>query len=60
MQSWRGPDVPELPGTGLPLRIWDTATGELRPTAPGSIARMYVCGITPYDATHLGLSLIHI
>lgn len=54
MQSWPGPDVPELPGTGIPLRIWDTATGELRPTAPGSIARMYVCGITPYDATHLG------
>ena len=22
--------------------------------APGPLARMYVCGITPYDATHLG------
>src|SRR5664280_1638397 len=54
LQSWPGPAVPRLPGTGIPLRIWDTATGELRPTAPGSIARMYVCGITPYDATHLG------
>ena len=32
----------------------DTATGEVRPTAPGPVARMYVCGITPYDATHMG------
>ena len=26
----------------------------MRPTAPGPTARMYVCGITPYDATHIG------
>src|SRR6185312_15122808 len=30
------------------------ATGRVRPTAPGPTATMYVCGITPYDATHLG------
>jgi L-cysteine:1D-myo-inositol 2-amino-2-deoxy-alpha-D-glucopyranoside ligase len=54
MQSWSAPDVPRLPGSGLPLRLYDTATGEVRPTAPGPTARMYVCGITPYDATHLG------
>jgi L-cysteine:1D-myo-inositol 2-amino-2-deoxy-alpha-D-glucopyranoside ligase len=34
--------------------LYDTATGEVRPTAPGETARLYVCGITPYDATHLG------
>jgi L-cysteine:1D-myo-inositol 2-amino-2-deoxy-alpha-D-glucopyranoside ligase len=54
MESWPGAPVPRLPGRGRPLRLWDTATGELRPTAPGATARMYVCGITPYDATHLG------
>jgi L-cysteine:1D-myo-inositol 2-amino-2-deoxy-alpha-D-glucopyranoside ligase len=54
MESWASPPVPTLPGRGRPLRLWDTATGELRPTAPGATARMYVCGITPYDATHLG------
>src|SRR5215213_8441646 len=54
MRSWSRPEVPRLPGRGRPLRLTDTATGELRPTAPGSTARMYVCGITPYDATHLG------
>jgi L-cysteine:1D-myo-inositol 2-amino-2-deoxy-alpha-D-glucopyranoside ligase len=54
MKSWAGVEVPRLPGRGRPLRLWDTATGELRPTTPGATARMYVCGITPYDATHLG------
>ena len=54
MESWAGVDAPRLPGHGRPLRLWDTATAELRPTTPGATARMYVCGITPYDATHLG------
>jgi L-cysteine:1D-myo-inositol 2-amino-2-deoxy-alpha-D-glucopyranoside ligase len=54
MEAWGRPGVPRLPGRGRPLRLTDTATGELRPTAPGATARMYVCGITPYDATHLG------
>jgi L-cysteine:1D-myo-inositol 2-amino-2-deoxy-alpha-D-glucopyranoside ligase len=34
--------------------VHDTSSGEVRPTAPGPTARLYVCGITPYDATHLG------
>ncbi|WP_024873715.1 cysteine--1-D-myo-inosityl 2-amino-2-deoxy-alpha-D-glucopyranoside ligase [Saccharomonospora piscinae] len=54
MQTWSSVAVPRVPGTAPPLRLYDTATGQLRPTAPGRVARMYVCGITPYDATHLG------
>jgi L-cysteine:1D-myo-inositol 2-amino-2-deoxy-alpha-D-glucopyranoside ligase len=54
MRAWSAPDLPRLPGTGLPLRIYDTAGAEVRPLAPGATATMYVCGITPYDATHLG------
>ena len=54
MQSWSAPVIPTLPGTPRPLRLYDTATDEIRPTAPGATARIYVCGITPYDATHLG------
>ncbi|MGH3686448.1 MAG: cysteine--1-D-myo-inosityl 2-amino-2-deoxy-alpha-D-glucopyranoside ligase [Pseudonocardiaceae bacterium] len=54
MQPWMPPPLPPLPGQGSPLRLHDTATGRVRVTAPGSTARMYVCGITPYDATHLG------
>ncbi|GAB3349512.1 cysteine--1-D-myo-inosityl 2-amino-2-deoxy-alpha-D-glucopyranoside ligase [Amycolatopsis echigonensis] len=54
MQTWSSVAVPRLPGAPRPLRLHDTATGQVRPTAPGAAARMYVCGITPYDATHLG------
>ncbi len=54
MQTWPSRPVPRVPGTPRPLRLYDTATGEIRPTTPGATARMYVCGITPYDATHLG------
>ncbi|WP_204285571.1 cysteine--1-D-myo-inosityl 2-amino-2-deoxy-alpha-D-glucopyranoside ligase [Microbispora amethystogenes] len=54
MRSWSAPNVPRLPGPGLPLRLYDTAAREVRETAPTGEARMYVCGITPYDATHLG------
>ena len=54
MRSWPAPPLPRLPGSGRTLRLFDTATGSLRPAAPGATARMYVCGITPYDATHLG------
>src|ERR1700710_193623 len=54
MDAWASPVVPELPGAGVPLRLHDTASGEIVATTPGDTARMYVCGITPYDATHLG------
>lgn len=54
MQTWPSHSVPRVPGTPRPLRLHDTATGEIRPTTPGPTATMYVCGITPYDATHLG------
>ncbi|GAB3796475.1 cysteine--1-D-myo-inosityl 2-amino-2-deoxy-alpha-D-glucopyranoside ligase [Humibacter antri] len=54
-ESWARPLVPRLPGTGRPPRLHDTATGERLCSAPDDvIARLYVCGITPYDATHIG------
>jgi len=43
-----------LRGKGKPLALFDTSTGVVRPTAPATHATMYVCGITPYDATHIG------
>ncbi len=54
MQPWTSVPVPSVPGTARPPRLFDTATGEVRPATTGTTARMYVCGITPYDATHLG------
>jgi L-cysteine:1D-myo-inositol 2-amino-2-deoxy-alpha-D-glucopyranoside ligase len=36
-------------------QLFDTATQRLLPAGPASgTARLYVCGITPYDATHVG------
>ncbi|WP_418605305.1 cysteine--1-D-myo-inosityl 2-amino-2-deoxy-alpha-D-glucopyranoside ligase [Georgenia sp. SUBG003] len=55
MHSWSAPDVPSLPGHGLTVHLHDTAAGALTPTrGTDETATLYVCGITPYDATHLG------
>ncbi|NLT26354.1 MAG: cysteine--1-D-myo-inosityl 2-amino-2-deoxy-alpha-D-glucopyranoside ligase [Microbacteriaceae bacterium] len=55
MPSWPAPDVPALAGEPVPVVLHDTATEEARPIAPeDGTALVYVCGITPYDATHLG------
>ncbi|TDE32216.1 cysteine--1-D-myo-inosityl 2-amino-2-deoxy-alpha-D-glucopyranoside ligase [Nonomuraea mesophila] len=54
MRSWSAPNIPKLPGESVPLRLHDTSAKQVRQTDPGPTARMYVCGITPYDATHLG------
>ncbi|KAB2587013.1 cysteine--1-D-myo-inosityl 2-amino-2-deoxy-alpha-D-glucopyranoside ligase, partial [Rhodococcus erythropolis] len=54
MQSWSDTALPSVPGQGPPLRLYDTADRQVRPVTPGKKATMYVCGITPYDATHLG------
>jgi L-cysteine:1D-myo-inositol 2-amino-2-deoxy-alpha-D-glucopyranoside ligase len=43
-----------------PMRLYCTARGEVVPFEPGPIAMMYVCGITPYDATHLGHAAVYI
>jgi L-cysteine:1D-myo-inositol 2-amino-2-deoxy-alpha-D-glucopyranoside ligase len=54
MHSWSAASVPALPGSGPALRLYDSADRQVRPVSPGPTATMYVCGITPYDATHLG------
>ncbi|MFE1872196.1 cysteine--1-D-myo-inosityl 2-amino-2-deoxy-alpha-D-glucopyranoside ligase [Streptomyces sp. NPDC059496] len=54
MHAWPASEVPALPGKGRDLEIHDTATQGTITLAPGPVARIYVCGITPYDATHIG------
>src|SRR5712691_8009536 len=36
------------------MRLYETARRAVLPFEPPSTVRMYVCGITPYDSTHLG------
>jgi L-cysteine:1D-myo-inositol 2-amino-2-deoxy-alpha-D-glucopyranoside ligase len=57
MQAWTVPAVPRLPvdQAPAPVRMFDTGRRQLVEVQPaGRTARMYVCGITPYDATHVG------
>jgi L-cysteine:1D-myo-inositol 2-amino-2-deoxy-alpha-D-glucopyranoside ligase len=57
MQAWSSRPVPSLPQSSAapPLQAFDTATQQVVPIGPNTgSARMYVCGITPYDATHIG------
>jgi L-cysteine:1D-myo-inositol 2-amino-2-deoxy-alpha-D-glucopyranoside ligase len=56
MRAWEKVSVPSLErfGRAPALRIHDTATGRPHTTDASTPAGLYVCGITPYDATHLG------
>ncbi len=49
----QGPAEPDTSPDG-PVRLHDTARGTVVPFEPGPLVTMYTCGITPYDATHLG------
>ena len=54
MRSWPTPFIPQIPGQAPEVRVRDTATGQVLPVATRDEVSLYVCGITPYDATHLG------
>jgi L-cysteine:1D-myo-inositol 2-amino-2-deoxy-alpha-D-glucopyranoside ligase len=55
MKSWPIPSVPSVPGTAASLKLYDSADEKTKPVhVEGDTATMYVCGITPYDSTHLG------
>ena len=36
------------------MNLYDTARREVVPFRPGPVVTMYTCGITPYDAAHIG------
>ncbi len=38
----------------MTIRLYCTAREAVVPFEPGPVVTMYTCGITPYDATHLG------
>ncbi len=61
MHTWPAADVPTIPGHGVLPSVFNTSTSALEQSAPrNGIARMYVCGITPYDAAHLGHAATYI
>lgn len=37
-----------------PIQLYDTAREGVAPFEPGPVVTIYTCGITPYDAAHLG------
>jgi L-cysteine:1D-myo-inositol 2-amino-2-deoxy-alpha-D-glucopyranoside ligase len=45
---------------GEPMRLHDTARGEVVPFTPGEVVTIYTCGITPYDATHVGHAALYL
>ncbi len=54
MISWNSRTVPGLPGSPPPIRLWDSVLEGLVDLPVEPRQGLYVCGITPYDATHMG------
>jgi L-cysteine:1D-myo-inositol 2-amino-2-deoxy-alpha-D-glucopyranoside ligase len=42
------------------MRLYDTTRGEIVPFEPGPVVSMYSCGITPYDAAHVGHAQVYV
>jgi L-cysteine:1D-myo-inositol 2-amino-2-deoxy-alpha-D-glucopyranoside ligase len=42
------------------MQLYDTARRRVAPFEPGRIVTMYTCGITPYDAAHLGHAAVYL
>ena len=54
MRAWERPEIVSVPGESSAPWLHDTKTDSLVLAQPRDAARLYVCGITPYDATHIG------
>jgi L-cysteine:1D-myo-inositol 2-amino-2-deoxy-alpha-D-glucopyranoside ligase len=54
MQPWREVEVPRLDISPSEFFIYDSQSASLKPLPTSGEVKLYVCGITPYDATHMG------
>ena len=56
MKSWPEVYIPTIDSKYIfpTLRLFNSASQKIEELPKKSIYRMYVCGITPYDSTHLG------
>jgi L-cysteine:1D-myo-inositol 2-amino-2-deoxy-alpha-D-glucopyranoside ligase len=62
MKSWPSPSLPSpVSSTPTVVTAHDTASNAVVPVGPATgTARLYVCGITPYDATHMGHAFTYV
>lgn len=61
MRTWPESFVPPVPPLDMaPLRLFDSYRVRVEPVDSDDPITMYVCGITPYDATHLGHAATYI
>ena len=54
MKAWSARPVPDLPGEAALPVVQDTRLRRRVELPRQERASLYVCGITPYDATHMG------
>ena len=54
MQAWAQVSIPDLNLQVPPIRVYESASQQLETLRVADEVTMYVCGITPYDATHMG------
>jgi L-cysteine:1D-myo-inositol 2-amino-2-deoxy-alpha-D-glucopyranoside ligase len=56
VRSWPTNSIPAVVDGRRPdsIRVFNSASDSLVLAADSKVAKMYVCGITPYDATHMG------
>ena len=54
MYSWPEIYLPPINHIFPPLHLFDTFQDQIKPVSDSHEFTMYICGITPYDATHLG------
>ncbi|MDR1852636.1 MAG: cysteine--1-D-myo-inosityl 2-amino-2-deoxy-alpha-D-glucopyranoside ligase [Propionibacteriaceae bacterium] len=61
MRAWKHYPVPLIDGRGERPTLFDSRTRQPMVVGPEhGPARLYVCGITPYDATHLGHAFTYV
>src|SRR5207302_1871614 len=55
-------EVAHRMGRRVPLKLYDTLSGRKVEFAPwdGRTVRLYVCGVTPYDTTHIGHAMTYL
>jgi len=60
MDTWPAATIPSLPGRAPQTLVYDTPSKAYVVAARDRLASIYACGITPYDATHIGHAATYI